>query len=78
MGLGLVKELGLGFGLWVSNMDRESEKGLGANERLVEGNMGLRVSAGLAGKLGLRVFAGLEGICWVGCQRSLPQKPWTS
>ena len=45
MGLGLVKELGmgfgfvegLGFGLWVSNMDRESEKGLGVNERLVEG-----------------------------------------
>ena len=53
MGLGLVKELGLGFGLWVSNMDRESEKGLGANERLVEGDLGLRVSTGLAGKLGL-------------------------
>ena len=44
---------GLGFGLWVSNKVRESEKGLGVNERLVEGDLGLRVSAGLAGKVGL-------------------------
>ena len=43
----------MGFGLWVSNMDRESEKGLGANERLVEVDLGLRVSAGLAGKKGI-------------------------
>ena len=52
MGFGFV--VGLGFGLWVSNMDRESEMGLGVNERLVEGDVGLRVFAGLAGILGLR------------------------
>ena len=33
---------GLGFGLWVSNKVRESD--LGVNERLVEGNLGLRGS----------------------------------
>ena len=42
---------GLGFGLWVSNKVRESD--LGVNERLVEGDLGLRGSAGLVGKEGL-------------------------
>ena len=52
MGFGF--EVGLGFGLCVSNMDRESEMGLAENKRLVEGGLGLRVIAGLAGILGLR------------------------
>ena len=52
MGFGF--EVGLGFGLCVSNMDRESEMGLAENKRLVEGGLGLRVIVGLAGILGLR------------------------
>ena len=46
--------MGLGFGLCVSEMDREAEVGLAENKRLDEGSLGLRVKAGLGGTVGLR------------------------
>ena len=46
--------MGLGFGLCVSEMDREAEVGLAENKRLDEGSLGLRVKAGLGVTVGLR------------------------